>query len=103
MRISVVTPSFNMARYLEDTVNSVIANLREGDEYFVIDGGSTDGSVDIIRRYASSLTGWISETDAWYAITLDKGFTCATGDIQCWINAGDLSLSGAFDAARKLL
>jgi hypothetical protein len=50
MRISVVTPSFNMAPYLEDTLASVIGNLRPGDEYFVIDGGSNDGSVDIIRR-----------------------------------------------------
>jgi glycosyltransferase involved in cell wall biosynthesis len=102
MRISVVTPSFNMARYLEDTITSVIANLREGDEYFVIDGGSTDGSADIIRRYASRLTGWVSENDAGYADALKKGFERATGDILCWINVGDMYLSGALDAARKL-
>jgi glycosyltransferase involved in cell wall biosynthesis len=92
-----------MAPYLEDTITSVIANLREGDEYFVVDGGSTDGSVDIIRRYASRLTGWVSEKDTGYADALAKGFMRATGDIQCWINAGDLYLFGAFDAARKLL
>ena len=103
MRISVVTPSFNMARYLDDTITSVLANLREGDEYFVIDGGSSDGSVDIIRRYEKRLTGWVSEKDAGYADALAKGFARATGDIQCWINSGDLYLSGAFDAARKLL
>ncbi len=103
MRISVVTPSFNMAPYLKDTITSVIGNLRPGDEYFVIDGGSTDGSVDIIRRYERSLTGWVSESDAGYADALAKGFARATGDILCWINASDMYLSGALDTARKLL
>ena len=103
MRISVVTPSFNMARYLEDTIKSVVANLRPGDEYFVIDGGSADGSVDVIRRFEADITGWVSEKDAGYADAIGKGFARASGDIFCWINAGDLYLSGAFDAARWLL
>jgi glycosyltransferase involved in cell wall biosynthesis len=103
MRMSVVTPSFNMAPYLKDTIRSVIGNLRAGDEYFVIDGGSTDGSVDIIRAHEESLTGWISEKDGGYADALAKGFERATGDILCWINAGDMYLSGAFDAVRHLL
>jgi glycosyltransferase involved in cell wall biosynthesis len=103
MRISVVTPSFNMASYLEDTITSVIDNLRPGDEYFIIDGGSTDGSADIIRRHEGRLTGWVSEQDAGYADALAKGFDRATGDVLCWINAGDLYLAGALDAARRLL
>jgi glycosyltransferase involved in cell wall biosynthesis len=103
MRISVVTPSFNMAPYLEDTMTSVIGNLRPGDQYFIIDGGSTDDSADIIRRHERSLTGWVSEKDAGYADALAKGFDRATGDILCWINAGDLYLSGALDAARQQL
>ncbi len=103
MRISVVTPCFNMAPYLEDTITSVIANLRPGDEYFVIDGGSTDGSVDIIRRHEGGITGWVSETDTGYADALVKGFSRASGDILCWINASDLYLSGAFNAVRQLL
>jgi glycosyltransferase involved in cell wall biosynthesis len=103
MRISVVTPSFNMALYLEDTIKSVIGNLRPGDEYYVIDGGSTDGSVDIIRRHEGSFTGWVSESDTGYADALAKGFARASGDILCWINAGDMYLSGAFDAARRSL
>jgi glycosyltransferase involved in cell wall biosynthesis len=82
MRISVVTPSFNMAPYLEDTITSVIGNLRPGDEYFVIDGGSTDGSADVIRRHEQSLSGWVSEKDAGYADALAKGFDRATGDIH---------------------
>lgn len=103
MRISVVTPSFNMAPYLEDTITSVIRNLRPGDEYFVIDGGSMDGSVDIIRRYEKQLTGWVSEPDRGYADAIGKGFDRATGDILCWINSSDLYLSGAFEMASKLL
>ena len=103
MRISVVTPSFNLAPYLEQTIASVIANLREGDEYFVIDGGSTDGSVDIIKRYEKHISGWISEPDGGYADALAKGFERASGDILCWINASDLYLAGAFDAAQRLL
>jgi hypothetical protein len=101
--MSVVTPSFNMAPYLEDTIISVIRNLRPGDEYFIIDGGSTDGSTEIIRRYEGSLTGWVSEADAGYADALAKGFARASGDILCWMNAGDMYLSGAFDVARSLL
>jgi glycosyltransferase involved in cell wall biosynthesis len=103
MRISVVTPCFNMANYLEQTIASVLQNLRPGDEYFIIDGGSTDGSVDVIRGYQANLTGWISEADHGYADALAKGFARASGDILCWINASDMYLSGALDAARALL
>jgi len=103
LRISVVTPSLNMAPYIEGTIKSVIGNLKEGDEYFVIDGGSTDGSTDIIRRYEDHITGWVSENDAGYADALAKGFARASGDILCWINAGDIYLAGALDAARKLM
>ena len=103
MRISVVTPSFNMAAYLEQTITSVISNLRDGDEYFIVDGGSTDGSVEIIRRYEKRISGWISEPDDGYADALAKGFARASGDMLCWINASDLYLAGAFDAAQRLL
>jgi glycosyltransferase involved in cell wall biosynthesis len=102
MRISVVTPNFNMAPYLEDTIKSVIGNLRPDDEYFVIDGGSTDGSVDIIRRHQCSLTGWVSEKDAGYADALAKGFARATGDILCWVNSSDLLLPKALECVRHL-
>jgi glycosyltransferase involved in cell wall biosynthesis len=92
-----------MAPYLEDTITSVLSNLRAEDEYFIVDGGSTDGSVDIIRRYENRITGWVSEPDDGYADAIGKGFERATGDILCWMNAGDLYLTGAFDAARSLL
>ncbi len=103
MRISIVTPSYNVAPYLEATIKSVLSNLGDGDEYFIIDGGSTDGSVDIIRRYESRLTGWVSEKDAGYADAIGKGFSRATGDILCWINSSDVYLTGALDAARNLM
>jgi glycosyltransferase involved in cell wall biosynthesis len=93
----------NMGRWLPQTIESVLANLRSGDEYFIIDGGSTDSSVDIIRSYENRITGWVSEPDKGYADALAKGFARATGDVLCWINAGDLLLPGALGVARKAL
>jgi glycosyltransferase involved in cell wall biosynthesis len=102
VRISIVTPNFNMAGYLDETIRSVLANCGPGDEYFVIDGCSTDGSVDIIRQHEAALTGWTSEPDRGYADALAKGFARATGDVLCWINSGDVLLSGTFDAVRRI-
>ena len=101
--VSVVTPSFKMASYLDHTVRSVIANLGPQDEYFIIDGGSLDGSKEVIKKYESHLTDWVSEPDHGYADALAKGFSRATGEILCWINASDLLLPGALDRARKAL
>jgi len=103
VQISIVTPCFNMARFLGETISSVLANLRHGDEYFIIDGGSTDGSREVIERYAHRLTGWVSEPDRGYADALAKGFQRATGDILCWVNASDLLLPGALDAVRAVM
>ena len=69
----------------------------------MIDGGSGDGTVDIIRSFDKRLTGWVSEPDKGYGDALAKGFARATGDILCWINAGDLLLPGALEAARRAL
>lgn len=103
MNFTVVTPNYNMGQYLGVTVESVLRNLRPGDEYFIIDGGSTDNSLDVIRSYESRITGWVSERDKGYADALAKGFHRSTADFQCWINSGDLLLKGALDSARKLL
>lgn len=103
MNFTVVTPNYNMGEYLGETIESVLRNLRPRDEYFIIDGGSTDNSVDVIRSYESRITGWISERDKGYADALAKGFKRSTADFQCWINSGDLLLQGALDSARQLL
>ncbi len=103
LNFTVVTPNYNMGEYLGETIESVLRNLRPGDEYFIIDGGSTDNSLNVIRSYESRITGWISERDKGYADALAKGFRRSTADFQCWINSGDLLLQGALDSARKLL
>jgi len=102
MRISIVTPNYNMAAYLPTTIHSVFANLAPGDEYFIMDGGSSDDSAAVIQAHADRLTGWVSERDAGYADAIAKGFKLATGDILCWINSGDLLLAGALDRVRAI-
>ncbi len=89
-----------MGCYLAETIESTLVNLRPDDEYFIIDGGSTDNSVDIIRRYENRLTGWISEKDRGYADALAKGFARSSAKLQCWINCGDVLLPGALNEAR---
>lgn len=100
---TVVTPNFNMGCYLERTIESVLKNLRRSDEYFVVDGGSTDSSLAVIRSYEHYLTGWVSERDAGYADAIAKGFSRSSGSYQCWINSGDVLLPGALDTARTIL
>src|SRR6202012_3617872 len=102
-RITVVTPSYNQGAFLEQTIRSVLGQLYPNLEYFVFDGGSTDESVDIIKRYESQLAGWVSEKDRGQSNALNKGFARATGDILCWVNSDDFLLPGALhEAARRL-
>ena len=101
-RVSVITPCYNMAGYVGRTIEATLAVLRPGDEYFVIDGGSSDGSADIIKSYEARLTGWVSERDRGYADALAKGFARASGDILCWINASDVLLPGSLDLVRQI-
>jgi glycosyltransferase involved in cell wall biosynthesis len=89
-RITVITPSFNQARYLESTILSVTTQGYPNLEYIIIDGGSTDGSVDIIKRYASELAYWISESDNGQSHAINKGLNIATGDWICWQNSDDI-------------
>lgn len=100
---TIVTPNYNMGSYLAETIESVLANMQSGDEYFIIDGGSSDNSIEVIRRYEKHLTGWVSEEDQGYADALAKGFSKSTSEFQCWINCGDLLLPGALNQARAEL
>jgi GT2 family glycosyltransferase len=102
-RLSIITPSYNQAVYLEQTLESVFSQDYPNLEYMVIDGGSTDGSVEIIQRYADRLAWWVSAKDKGQADAINKGFARATGDIVAWINSDDYYLPGAFAAAVKAL
>jgi len=95
-KISIVTPSYNQAAFIETAIRSVILQGYPNIEYFIMDGGSTDGSVDIIRQYEPWLAGWASEPDAGQSDAINKGWRMATGDIVAWLNADDFYLPGAF-------
>src|SRR5881394_195745 len=94
-KISIVTPSFNQGQFLEETILSVLDQNYPDLEYVVIDGGSTDGSADIIRRYASRLSSWCSERDEGQSHAIAKGFARCSGEILGWLNSDDVLLPGA--------
>lgn len=89
-RISVVVPSYQQAKFLRATLDSVIQQRYPALELIVVDGGSTDGSVEILREYSSHFTWWVSEKDDGQTEALIKGFRHATGEVLCWLNSDDL-------------
>jgi glycosyltransferase involved in cell wall biosynthesis len=101
-KISIVTPVYNGDKYLEDTILSVINQGYPNLEYIIIDGGSTDGTVDIIKKYEKHLTYWVSEPDEGLYHAVQKGFEKSTGDIMAWINADDMYHKGAFSMVAEL-
>ena len=103
VRISIVTPSFNQAGFLEETLRSVISQREYIHEYFVIDGGSTDGSVEIVQQHAADIDYWVSQRDSGQSDAIHKGFSRATGDYLFWLNSDDVLLPGALAKVRTAL
>lgn len=94
-RISIITPSFNQGCFIEETIRSIILQNYPNIEYIIIDGGSSDETVSIIKKYAPWISYWVSEPDKGQTHAINKGFSMATGQIMAWINSDDLLMPNA--------
>jgi len=103
VKVSIITPSYNQAVFLDYTIRSVLGQDYPDLEYLIIDGASTDGSQEIIRKYGNQLAWWVSEPDSGQAEAINKGFRKATGDVIAWLNSDDIYAPGAIATAVKVL
>lgn len=101
-KISIVTPVFNQVNFIKETIQSILSQGYPNLEYIIIDGGSTDGTVDIIKKYESQLAYWVSEPDNGMYDALQKGFDHSTGEIMGWLNADDLYFNGCLRLISEL-
>jgi glycosyltransferase involved in cell wall biosynthesis len=102
-KVSIITPSFNQGRFLEAAIRSVLDQDYSNIEYIIVDGGSTDESVEIIKKYEQRLAWWVSEKDRGHADALNKGFSQATGEILAWLNSDDIYFPSAVSDAVSVL
>ena len=103
VKVSIVTPSFNQAKYLEHTIQSVLGQSYKNIEYIVIDGASSDGSVDCIKKYENKISHWESAPDNGQADAIRKGFDRCSGDILAWLNSDDVLSYDAVELAVSFL
>ena len=98
-KITIVTPSFNQGKFIDENIQSVLTQNYPNFEHIIIDGGSIDGTVDILKKY--SHLKWVSEPDRGQASALNKGFRMATGDVIGWLNSDDSYLPGTFEVVAR--
>ncbi len=101
-KISIVTPSYNQGQFLEQTICSILDQNYPNLEYVIIDGGSTDNSVEIIKKYSNRLSYWVSEPDTGHGNALNKGFSKTSGEIMAWLNSDDKYLPWTFEVVAEI-